>query len=649
MPRQRRDASALRQPHSRLETLRDLRRRFAVWRREGIPPTWLGWALWIGFLVAISWPGPDSTGLPPGPGLDSGWRAAVDLAGLVDLNWGTDIVFSYGPLGFLTLPSDLSAGTLFLSILYIGVVMALFFTVVSWQLRRRYGVVVAVVGSVLILALTSRNMRLFDVPALTAFLVGVSALTGEIKGRFARWLPAVFGAIAAVELLVKVSTGLFIVFFAVVVALFSARPLRYFAEQIIAFLATFVLAWIALGQPLQNAPLWLYRTSSVVSGYASSMGTDDPSLHWEYFAAIVLIVAVSLLAMFGLELPPDRRTWPIALLAGGASWLFLKEAFTRHDLGHSPSFFVFVVLLVIALPWRFTWRVPAMILFVLASSVFLEVTGRSGSAWLDYHPSFASIIQEVHAGVSTGERSASLANARSNIRAALPISQDLIAQVGDRPVHIDAWDTELAWANNLNWRPVPVFASYSAYTHTLDTANAKRLVEPSGPTRVLRRPEPGVDNRYRLQENPEYVLRLVCNFTQIGYQDSWELLARGGNRCGQARELGESPLRNGFPIRVPKATARNMLVVGRIHFDPSLTWRLLNLVLKPRTALLVLDRAKYRFLTGTSEGPLLLHLPASVGWSPLPGQIIDSRSIALENLSGSASISFYEIPVRSGA
>ena len=68
MPGRGRNAPSARRPKSRFEMLDDLNRRFAVWRREGIPPAWFGWALWIAFLVAASWrvihPGPVARSRP---------------------------------------------------------------------------------------------------------------------------------------------------------------------------------------------------------------------------------------------------------------------------------------------------------------------------------------------------------------------------------------------------------------------------------------------------------------------------------------------------------------------------------------------------------------------------------------------------------
>ena len=184
-----------------------------------------------------------------------------------------------------------------------------------------------------------------------------------------------------------------------------------------------------------------------------------------------------------------------------------------------------------------------------------------------------------------------------------------------------------------------------AYTHLLDKANAGRLLDSDGPTRVLRHDEPALDTRYRLQETPEYTLALICNFDQIRSGAGWHLLARARNRCGKEIKLGDAPLENGRPVTIPKASAQNMLVVGRIQLEPSLVWRILDFAIKPPVSTLILHGVNYRLVPGTAGGPILLHLAPALGWSPEPDQVIDAQVIGLDHYSGSARITFYEIPV----
>lgn len=650
MPSRGRDAPAAKPPKGRFAMLNGLSRRFAVWRREGIPPAWFGWALWIAFLVAASWRVNGLSTLSPSPGLDQGYMTGLNIAHINGLSWGPDIVFTGGPLGYLYLPKALSGGIVALSIVYLALVYSSFFAVVIWQLRHRYGAYVAVAGSFVLFCLLRLDAP--EATTMTAVLVGASFLAGELAPRIERWVPLLFGAAAAIQLLVKTNTGLLIAVMGLWISLIRPERWRRLLEFAGAFLAVFVAAWLSLGQSLADVPLWLIRTESVISGYASAMAVGSPSQNWVYYVALVLLFAVLVLAVVGLELESGTRSWPLLVFALLASWFIFKSGMIRF---HVFYFFFFLIVLIAALPWRPAWRGAALIVLVATIAIIPEVTFNRlpTDSWITRPTNVHGFFQNLHAGVSQAQRDTALSGARLNVKRADPIPNKLIRLVGAEPVHIDSLETSVAWAYSLNWRPVPAFQSYLAYTQRLDEANADRLLESDGPTRVLRHKEIPIDGRYRLQESPEYMLTLVCNFNQIGAGGDWQVLARGRNRCGEAVKLGEARLETGRSVAVPSATAANMIVVGRIKLEPSLSWRLKNLAFKPPISMLAIDGVYYRLVPETAAGPMLLHLTPSLGWSPELAprlkQPIDTQQIGLNWYSGAASVSFYEIPVRPGA
>lgn len=624
------------------EKLTSAARRFAIWRREGVPPARLGWALWIAALVAVAIPD-SSLGVKPYHGLDQGWQTGLDLARLKGFHWGPEIDFTYGPLGFLANPKAFSAGSLVFSLAYIAVVLALFFSVLVWQLSRRYGAAVAVAGSFIVFSLYPGDAT--QMAVLAAVAVGLSALSGELAPGIARWTAALFGAATALQLLVKTDTGLSIGALGLIVVLFGPRLWRRLLEFVAAFVAVFVIAWLSLGQSLADAPVWARRSLSIVSGYASAMGSEAAGHHWENTVAAGLSIAVLLLAVVALRLDPGRKSWPVLLFTVFAGWLFFKSGFIRHD-AHSIRFFFFVIVLILALPWRHSWRGPAALAFVIACSVLLSATAQAPQSWLQLRSSYPELVEELHAAYSPAERARLLDEARASYRQSVPIGGKLLRLVGNQPVQVDSNETTAAWAYDLNWRPVPIFQSYSAYTHELDLANAERLTALNGPTRVLRESGQAIDGRSALEEDPEYTLALVCNFVQTGARAPWQVLARVPDRCGSERKLSDAPLRNGVLVTVPKPSSANMIVVGRIGLEPSFNWRLSNLLYKPPTSSLLLDDTSWRLVPDTAGGPTLLRLPPALGWSPELGQTIDTNRIGLDNYSGSARITFYELPIR---
>ena len=58
------------------------------------------WLLGV-LIVLVSWRPLPTT---PAVGLDPSWTLALQLAAAERLHWGTELIFNYGPLGFLDFP-----------------------------------------------------------------------------------------------------------------------------------------------------------------------------------------------------------------------------------------------------------------------------------------------------------------------------------------------------------------------------------------------------------------------------------------------------------------------------------------------------------------------------------------------------------------
>jgi hypothetical protein len=57
--------------------------------------------------------------------------------------------------------------------------------------------------------------------------------------------------------------------------------------------------------------------------------------------------------------------------------------------------------------------------------------------------------------------------------------------IGRDPVDVYPWEVSTVWANNLNWRPRPVFQSYAAYTPLLDDLCADLYRDPARAPRYI--------------------------------------------------------------------------------------------------------------------------------------------------------------------
>src|SRR5438105_12198913 len=100
-------------------------------------------------LAWLAWP-VSSLAHPKSFQTDS-WPTALHLAAHRGFHWGSDIDYTYGPLGFLRFPLSYFTGTMRLSLIYTALaVFALSFSLL-YALRGEYGTVVA--GLLTLLAL----------------------------------------------------------------------------------------------------------------------------------------------------------------------------------------------------------------------------------------------------------------------------------------------------------------------------------------------------------------------------------------------------------------------------------------------------------------------------------------------------------------
>jgi hypothetical protein len=160
-------------------------------------------ALWGGLVVALlGWRiGFDR----PGIGLDASWNAGLAMALDQGLHWGRDIVFTYGPLGFLQSGSVWFSGQSVLAFLYSGLVYVGFCVGLVWALRRRLPLVAAGVAAFVCVAV----LPLLEMSLLAA-VFACFWLLEEGAERTPRQLDAfvVAGAtFAAPAALIKLSTG----------------------------------------------------------------------------------------------------------------------------------------------------------------------------------------------------------------------------------------------------------------------------------------------------------------------------------------------------------------------------------------------------------------------------------------------------------
>lgn len=566
-------------------------------------------ALWwpaVVVLAVATWP---VVTVAPSAGLDYSWQAALHLAATQGLDWGTDVVFTYGPLGFLDVPQLWATPTFVLALLYVGAVWLVFCATVVLLLGRRLGVVPALLLS-WAAAMLARTVEPAELVVVLLFILSLAAVQGVLSARAARYLVFITPFVTALQLLVKFNTGVACALILAVTA-WTLPPGRARGVALAVGSGGIALAvlWLASGQSPSAFPAYVTRSLAVASGYSAAMAYELPNSLWHYPVTVVLFVTAGvLLWRFGVS----ASRWATVCLAIPFVYFQAKHAFVRHDPAHGQSMFLALALLPLATPWRARlWR-GAAVLTAVAS--FTMVLSQFYSGLELFHPLRPALRAAAQARdiLSTGRRNQLLETSRREMLAGLGFEGFPADSLRGHDVHVDPFEADAAWLLGVRWRPVPVFQTYVAYTPDLDRLNARHLLRADGPDRILRpRNPPGVDGRNPLFESPEYMLNLVCHFREVAGSVHLQVLARTASRCGPPVKIGSVQAREGQYVEVPQAGAGD-LVFARIRLPArSALDSLASAVFKPvgNPALATEPPAVYRLVRATAAGPLILSLP----------------------------------------
>jgi hypothetical protein len=622
-----------------------------AWFRLDERLAWLSWpglVWWLVIPLAImllawqwQWPG-----LQPAPGFDESWTAGVSMAVHSGLAFGQRVVFTYGPLGFLSVGALwqvhlAQAATAYMLILRFAFALALFASA-----RRTFGVVG---GFVIALVVASVDSLLLE-PAV--FLIfAVWALTTELGRRHLVACAVIAGAFAGLEFLNKVSVGgSLVVLTAVFVLSLGGRRRDYALAALVGFVVSVIVFWTAIGQPVTALPDYVVNSARIALGYGPAVGIDSPGLGWQYTAAVVAL-ALGLWAAWQMSVAlRPRQRWGIGLL-WVVFWFFaFKEGFVRHDANHVVSFFDAALGGFLAFRCRRPQRLFALL--GIAALVVFALAAQTNSLTTDLDPSrnVSLAVNQIRDVLSPSRRAAIVAAGRTAIKSAEPISPAALHLL--RGHTVDVWPSEiaLAWAYRLDWDPLPVLQSYSAYTTALDELDADSLASSHAPQRILFRAGPDPDGRVTSFDEGMTSRAILCRYRQIYADSTMAVLALGPNRCTQPVLIKTVHAAWGQTVPVPPPTSSHSIISVRIAgVDIDGLESLESFFYKPAARFVSINGgAPQRLVPGTATDGLPLRASPRMDFTPPFNIAANAQTIAvLRGSSGSSSgqpitFSFYE-------
>lgn len=559
----------------------------------------------------------------PVAGLDPSWHAALHMAARQRMTFGDQLVFTFGPLGFLTQPVVYYLSTGLLSALYVLALQVALCASLLGLLRRTLPLVTAAALTFLLVSAATRELKAAEAVIVVAVLVAFRLLRGDHSARAERMLIVAAGVVGGSHLLVKFNTGVIVTAIGAVTAWFVGRR-TWRSEGVFAgtAAASLLAGWLVTGNSLGDLPAYVDGSLQVASGYSESLGIELHERAGFYPVAALVTVLVLALGWRASRRWPQGRRLGLALIGGVWLYAALKHGFVRHD-EHDIVFFgeallVGAGLAAAALGSLIGARqlLSAATTAVLALAYLLAAEVPVGAV-VNPIPALHRAAGDVRAFASPGRRARAREDARADLRRDYGLEPATLAQLAGHTVHVRPWEAQVAWAYpEIRWRPVPLIQEYSAYTPALDRIDADVLAGPSAPERILTE-ETSIDFRNPDWESPAATVAIVCHYRELAAQERWQVLGHTGDRCGPEEPLGTVRARVGDIVPVPDTGAGNVLVLARIRgLDASPLYSLRSFLLRIPAVHVRLDGdRRYRVVPSTAADGLLVRAPAALGFS----------------------------------
>ena len=562
---------------------------------------------------------------------DTSLSAVLNYAHQHRVQFGTELVSTYGPLGYLMFfyYSPHAAGLRLVVETALCLTAAIGLCLVAWRLRLAWRCLLLGVFIFLAANVETRADLIIDTGLLCwGLLCFIESNRRLILAAIAFTALAAFGALAKASILFGAGLNVGLVAGAMV----ARRRPRLGIGVLAGFGAGIVLGWAAAGQELSHLGRYLVNALAVVRGYNQTLGWEAlPSVVWIGLVVLLLAIgAVIVRALNAFDAPEKPRTWPRGLLlAWLASLLFLswKHGLARGDAYHVVYFFGLVPVLALALevlpcesrPARLWARVlgalACLLSILMLQSLFFAPGVRSLQQPLRNFRYYAQCLlkpadyfQKMNEAIAVKREEAKLPALRERIGRA---SVDVF---GEHQVY--------ALFNDLNYQPRPVFQSYLACTPRLMGLNEQFYLSPSAPEYVMFSLG-GIDRRFASLEDALVLRDLLINYEPVAGEGEFVLLKTRAAEPARLALLREGSVRRGGHIDLKGFGETNLWL--EISLTPSVTGRLREFFYRPPPVRLAAWREPGKGLLSRRRAPAPM-LAAGFLASPLllrNGDVLD--------------------------
>jgi hypothetical protein len=557
----------------------------------------------------------------PDISLDSSWNLGMNMAFLNSMQFGKDIVFTYGLLGVLENPVLNNYSLWKMSVIFIIFVQFLFIIALYLLLRslsaRWYHYLMFIPFFLLVLPILRPHWGLLLSLSIFLYLI----LTSKKRS------PVIYGGLTGTGLLLALVSllkfdmllnSLFLIAFFSILGFLTKRDRAEGVVLASSYVCSFAGIWYMTGQQLQNIPSYLIGGWEIAKGYTAAMSTTES--FWLVLPGLAILVFIGIIFLF-FFLSGQREF--LLFLALDLFILFsaFKSVFVRLDSGHIIEgawifvFFFFVILVALDIMHknrRFGIFVPVSIIVSVIFIILLSLVLLHVAPWI-LHDSFSTHF-DTSVRASQLLTSETVFDETVNIQKEklvhdYNITPEIIRFLDNKSTSVIPWDVNVAWAYGLTWSPLPVFQTYSAYTRYLDDINRASLQGNTAPAALLYSYK-SIDGRYPIFDEPSTFTAILNNYAYVNSSGEFILLKHTMDTIDRREiPLGGKTCNLGEPVSVPEYPGE---IFGAIHIRYSPVGALLTTLYKPEPLYIRfmvkngMVSERYRFIPDNAENGIFL-------------------------------------------
>ncbi|MGH8289915.1 MAG: hypothetical protein ACREV7_12975 [Steroidobacteraceae bacterium] len=439
-------------------------------------------------MLAVTMPRLARSFSPAWDPLDTSWAWMMGYALQHHLQWGKSVVFTYGPLGFLThsyFYSDhtlwaLAATARLTSWFAFGLAFACILRRLAPDNRpsRRTPAAVAIGWTI-----GATFLHLSAQCAVLGVLLLVLAMAEEDRAAVTVE-SALSGALLALGALIK-ATALIVSLFALLVypALwwYTGRRQRALSSSLLpllSFLLAFCALWSLASQSFSHLPDYIRGTWEIVRGYTPAMSITGLGIQ---IISALLILALFAGALMGFHVGGRKVRVAQCLLLGGVAFWAWKEGFTRQDWGYvlHPMTFYGIVLVIASAGTVLVSQEKSRYLTVCIYGAYAVALWCSIQGHPTQRLSYVSVRDNYERYLTLiSSQSRRVAEQRSQglaIQRQFSLRNDVLNAVGHASVNVIPSSLMIVQGYDMHLVASPVIQTYSVYTPYLDQMNASQI------------------------------------------------------------------------------------------------------------------------------------------------------------------------------